>query len=78
MNFLSLIIKTVLKAFHLFWFVFMEAVIFSLIYREMINQNMIILANILGVIFITWLFIDIFLKVFVGTSKSIIRYIINI
>lgn len=78
MNFLSGIIKIVLKAFHLFWFVFMEAVIFSLIYREMINQDMVILANILGVIFIIWLFIDIFLKVFVGSAKSIIRYIINI
>jgi hypothetical protein len=78
MKFLSIIIKFVLRAFHLFWFVLMEAVIFSLIYREMINQEMVILANILAVIFITWLFIDIFLKVFVGTSKSIIRYIINI
>ena len=62
----------------MFWYILMEAVIFSLIYKEMVAQDMPILANILGVIFIIWLITDLILRIFIGTGKSIINYIINI
>lgn len=43
----------------------------------MVKNDMPILANILGVVFIIWLIADLIITVFVRTGKSFISYIIS-
>ena len=43
----------------------------------MIESGMTKLANILAIFFAIWIIIDIIIKIFVGSAKSIIRYLIK-
>lgn len=78
MNFLFLIINFIYRIFILFWYILAEIVIFSIIYKAMIDNGMPILAEILGFIFIFWLIADLIITIFIKTGKSFINYLINI
>jgi heme A synthase len=65
------------RIFSFFAFIIIEIFIFSMIYKYMIESGMTKLANILAIFFAIWIIIDIIIKIFVGSAKSIIRYLIK-
>lgn len=78
MRFLAFIFNSIFKIISFFSLVVVEVVLFSLIYKALINQGMSEFAGYLFYVFLAWIIIDIILRIFLGTGKSIIRYIFSI
>lgn len=77
MNFIILLFRLLYKGFIWFWYIVLEIVIFSLFYKELIRQDLSILAYILTALFVIWLIVDLAFKIVIRTGKSLIRYILN-
>jgi hypothetical protein len=77
MGFIIFIWNTFVRILSFFSLIIVEVFIFSLIYKEMIKLDMNILAGFLAIVFTIWIIADIIIKIFIGGSKSIIRYLIK-
>jgi hypothetical protein len=77
MGFIIFIWNLFARIFSFFFFIMIEIFIFSLILKYMAESGMGGLAGFLTIVFTIWIIADIIIKIFVGGSKSIIRYLIK-
>jgi hypothetical protein len=75
MNFLIFLWNTFARLVSFFAFIVLEIVVFSIFVGAVAGAGMPGLAGILTVVFTIWIIVDIILRIFIGGSKNLIRYI---
>jgi hypothetical protein len=76
MNFIIFLWNTFVKFLEFLLFIALEIIVFDLII-EAVDPVMPVLSAILKIIFSLWLITEIALRILVGGTKSLIRYIFN-
>lgn len=74
MNFIKFILNIISTVVSAFFIVMAEIVIFFMIYKNLVETNPVV-AKFLGIIFIIWVAVDLFLNLFVHGVKGIVHFI---
>lgn len=75
MNFLIFLWNNFVRFIWFISFIIFEILVFGLIIKGVNEAGLYWLSGILTIVFIIWIILEILLKIFVGGTKSLIRYI---
>lgn len=75
MNFLIFLWNLFAKFIWFASFIVFEIIVFSIIVKAFTSAGMPIMASFLTLIFIVWIVVEIFIRIFIGGSKSLIRWL---